>query len=213
MADKRYEKLLNCYECVKAKTDFKPDVAIVLGSGLGNFADNIEIKDRISYSEIDGFPVSTVPGHAGEFIFGILGDVNVVCMKGRVHYYEGYDISDVVLPVRLMYMMGARKLFLTNASGGINLDYHAGAFMMITDHVSIYAPNPLIGENIEELGTRFPDMSDLYSQELRSIIKNTAKGLGIELKEGVYVQFTGPSFETPAEVRMASLAGGDAVGM
>lgn len=213
MADKRYEKLLNCYECVKAKTDFKPDVAIVLGSGLGNFADNIEIKDRISYSEIDGFPVSTVPGHAGEFIFGILGDVNVVCMKGRVHYYEGYDISDVVLPVRLMYMMGARKLFLTNASGGINLDYHAGAFMMITDHVSIYAPNPLIGPNIDELGTRFPDMSHVYDPELCDIIRDVAKENNIELFEGVYAQLTGPSFESPAEIKLLSKLGVDAVGM
>ena len=213
MSDPRYEKLVKCYDCVKAKIDFKPDVAIVLGSGLGNFADNIEVKARMSYSEIEGFPVSTVPGHAGEFIFGELGGVKVVCMKGRVHYYEGYEISDVVLPIRLMHMMGANTLFVTNASGGINLDYHAGAFMMITDHVSVFAPNPLIGPNIEELGTRFPDMSHVYDPELCDIIRNVAKENNIELFEGVYAQLTGPSFESPAEIRMLGKMGVDAVGM
>ena len=213
MSDPRYEKLVKCYECVKAKIDFKPDVAIVLGSGLGNFADNIEVKARMSYSEIEGFPVSTVPGHAGEFIFGELDGVKVVCMKGRVHYYEGYEISDVVLPIRLMHMLGANILFVTNASGGINLDYHAGAFMMITDHVSVFAPNPLIGPNIEELGTRFPDMSHVYDPELCDIIRNVAKENNIELFEGVYAQLTGPSFESPAEIRMLGKMGVDAVGM
>ena len=213
MSDPRYEKLVKCYDCVKAKIDFKPDVAIVLGSGLGNFADNIEVKARMSYSEIEGFPVSTVPGHAGEFIFGELDGVKVVCMKGRVHYYEGYEISDVVLPIRLMHMMGANTLFVTNASGGINLDYHAGAFMMITDHVSVFAPNPLIGPNIEELGTRFPDMSHVYDPELCDIIRNVAKENNIELFEGVYAQLTGPSFESPAEIRMLGKLGVDAVGM
>ncbi len=213
MSDPRYEKLVKCYDCVKAKIDFKPDVAIVLGSGLGNFADNIEVKARMSYSEIEGFPVSTVPGHAGEFIFGELDGVKVVCMKGRVHYYEGYEISDVVLPIRLMHMMGANTLFVTNASGGINLDYHAGAFMMITDHVSVFAPNPLIGPNIVELGTRFPDMSHVYDPELCDIIRNVAKENNIELFEGVYAQLTGPSFESPAEIRMLGKMGVDAVGM
>ena len=213
MSDPRYEKLVKCYECVKAKIDFKPDVAIVLGSGLGNFADNIEVNARMSYSEIEGFPVSTVPGHAGEFIFGELDGVKVVCMKGRVHYYEGYEISDVVLPIRLMHMMGANTLFVTNASGGINLDYHAGAFMMITDHVSVFAPNPLIGPNIEELGTRFPDMSHVYDPGLCDIIRNVAKENDIELFEGVYAQLTGPSFESPAEIRMLGKMGVDAVGM
>jgi purine-nucleoside phosphorylase len=213
MSDPRYEKLVKCYDCVKAKIDFKPDVAIVLGSGLGNFADNIEVKARMSYSEIEGFPVSTVPGHAGEFIFGELDGVKVVCMKGRVHYYEGYEISDVVLPIRLMHMMGANTLFVTNASGGINLDYHAGAFMMITDHVSVFAPNPLIGPNIVELVTRFPDMSHVYDPELCDIIRNVAKENNIELFEGVYAQLTGPSFESPAEIRMLGKMGVDAVGM
>ena len=169
MSDPRYEKLKKCYECVKAKVDFKPDIAVVLGSGLGNFADNVEVTATLPYNEIEGFPVSTVPGHKGQFIFGYLDGVSVVLMQGRVHYYEGYDISDVVLPTRLMGMMGAKALFLTNASGGINPDYHAGAFMMIKDHISSFAPNPLIGPNIEELGTRFPDMSHVYDEDLQDV--------------------------------------------
>lgn len=213
MSDARYEKLLKCYEAVKDRVDPKPDIAIVLGSGLGNFADNIEVRCRIPYSEIDGFPVSTVPGHAGEYIFGTLDGVNVVCMKGRVHYYEGYDISDVVLPIRLMKLMGAGALFLTNASGGINKAMHAGAFMLITDHISSFAPNPLIGPNIDELGTRFPDMSHIYDPKLCDCIRRTAKDNDIELFEGVYAQLTGPSFESPAEINMLGRMGVDAVGM
>ena len=213
MSDPRYEKLLKCCECIRKITDFKPEVALVLGSGLGNFADNIEVESKVPYSDIEGFPVSTVPGHAGEFIFGRLGGVNIVCMKGRVHYYEGYDISDVVLPARLMHMMGAGILFLTNASGGINPDMHAGSFMLITDHISSFAPNPLIGPNIEELGTRFPDMSNVYDQELNDIIRSVARDNDIELHEGVYAQLTGPSFESPAEIRMLGRLGADAVGM
>ena len=213
MGDPRYEKLLKCYECIRKITDFEPEVALVLGSGLGNFADNIDVKQAVPYSDIEGFPVSTVPGHAGQFIFGELGGVRVVCMKGRVHYYEGYDISDVVLPARLMHLMGAKILFLTNASGGINMDLHAGSFMMITDHVSSFAPNPLIGPNVEELGTRFPDMSEVYDRDLCDVIRTVARENDIELHEGTYAQLTGPSFESPAEIRMLGKLGVDAVGM
>ena len=213
MSDKRYEKLMSCYESVRKVTDFKPRVAIVLGSGLGDYANDIKVECEIDYHDIEGFPVSTVPGHAGKFIFGYVDDVPVVCMKGRVHYYEGYEISDVVLPARLMKMLGAEILFLTNASGGINKDFKAGSFMLITDHISSFAPNPLIGPNIEELGTRFPDMSEVYDHELNDIIRKAAKDNGIELNEGVYIQFTGPSFESPAEIKMAALLGADAVGM
>ncbi len=188
-------------------------VALVLVSGLGNYADTMEIKAEISYSEIKNFPVSTVPGHEGKFIFGYVRKVPVVCMKGRVHYYEGYPITDVVLPARLMKMMGAEILFLTNASGGINQEFGAGSFMLITDHISCFAPNPLIGQNIDELGCRFPDMSKIYDPELNQIIRDTAKEFGIPLKEGVYVQLTGPSFESPAEIRMLKTLGADAVGM
>lgn len=211
-----YQKLLRCYESVQKKFDFTkftPGVAIVLGSGLGDYADDIEVVGEVDYHDIEGFPVSTVPGHAGKFIFGYVGDVPVVCMKGRVHYYEGYPITDVVLPTRLMKLMGAKILFLTNACGGINPEFKAGDFMLIEDQISVFAPNPLIGENIDELGTRFPDMSHVYDEELRKIIRKAAKGNGIELKEGVYCQFTGPSFESPAEIRMAGKLGADAAGM
>lgn len=208
-----YEKLLKCYDCYKKKIDFEPKVAVVLGSGLGNFAKVVDVKAELPYSEIKGFPVSTVPGHAGKFIFGYINEVPVVLMQGRVHYYEGYPITDVVLPTRLMKMMGAKVLFLTNASGGINPAFHAGSLMLIQDHISLFAPNPLIGPNIEELGTRFPDMSHVYDEDLQEIIKKTAKENEIELFEGVYAQLTGPSFESPAEIQMLYKMGASAVGM
>lgn len=208
-----YEKLMNCYACVREKTRFVPKVAIVLGSGLGDYAEQIRVEAEVPYSEIHGFPVSTVQGHDGRFIFGYIDSVPVVCMKGRVHYYEGYDITDVVLPTRLMKLLGAEILFLTNAAGGVNTSFHAGDLMLIKDQISLFAPNPLIGENIEELGTRFPDMSHVYDLELQRIIRDTAKKNGIFLQEGVYAQLTGPSFESPAEIRMMRTLGCDAVGM
>ncbi len=208
-----YEKLKKCFACYKEKIDFEPKVAVVLGSGLGNFAKVVDVKAELPYNEIEGFPVSTVPGHAGKFIFGYIHEVPVVLMQGRVHYYEGYPITDVVLPARLMKMMGAEVLFLTNASGGINPAFHAGSLMLIQDHISLFAPNPLIGPNIEELGTRFPDMSHVYDEELQGIIRETAKENEIELFEGVYAQLTGPSFESPAEIQMLYKMGASAVGM
>ena len=208
-----YEKLERSYESFRRKVSFEPKAAIVLGSGLGNYADHIRVVQELDYHEIEGFPVSTVPGHAGKFIFGYVQDVPVVCMKGRVHYYEGYPVSDVVLPVRLMKLMGAEILFLTNASGGINPAFHAGDFMLIKDHISLFAPNPLIGPNIEELGVRFPDMSHVYDPALQQILKDAAAECGIALQEGVYAQLTGPSFESPAEIRMLHTLGADAVGM
>ena len=208
-----YEKLQNCYESVRKKTDFEPKVALVLGSGLGKFAEEIDVQARISYSEIEGFPTSTVPGHAGQFVFGYVEGVPVVCMQGRVHYYEGYPITDVVLPVRLMAKLGAKYLFLTNASGGINRDFKAGDFMMLTDHISLFTHNPLIGPNIDEIGTRFPDMSSVYDPILQDIIMGVADDFDIEIQKGVYAQLTGPSFESPAEIRMLSKLGVDAVGM
>lgn len=207
-----YEKLLKCLESVREKTDFVPKVALVLGSGLGDYADGIEVVTEIDYKDIDGFPVSTVPGHAGKFIFGYVGNVPVVCMKGRVHLYEGYPVSDVVLPTRLMKMLGAKILFVTNASGGLNKTFKAGDLMLITDHISCFAPNPLIGSNIDELGTRFPDMTNVYDKDLQDIIRTTAKENNIDLQEGIYIQMTGPSYESPAEVNMLKNFG-DAVGM
>ncbi len=211
--NKVYEKLEKCLKNVRKFTDFEPEIALVLGSGLGDYARNMEVEAEVSYSDIEGFPVSTAPGHDGRFIFGRVGDKKVVCMKGRIHYYEGYDISDVVLPTRLLYMMGARTLFLTNASGGINSAFNAGDFMLVKDHISSFAPNPLIGPNIEELGVRFPDMSHVYDEGLNNKIKDCALKLGIDLKEGVYIQTTGPSYESPTEVQMFKKLGADAVGM
>lgn len=208
-----YEKLLNCLACVRKKTDFVPKAAIVLGSGLGDYAEAVRVEYELPYGEIDGFPVSTVPGHAGKFIFGFIDEIPVVCMKGRVHYYEGYPVSDVVLPTRLMKLMGAQILFLTNAAGGVNTSFHAGDLMLIRDHISVFAPNPLIGANIDELGVRFPDMSTIYDRKLQQLIRGTAGENGIYLQEGVYAQLTGPSFESPAEIRMMRTLGCDAVGM
>ncbi len=208
-----YNKLMKCYESVKEKVNFKPKVALVLGSGLGDYADGIRVEKTLPYHEIEGFPVSTVPGHKGQFIFGYVGEVPIVCMQGRVHFYEGYPISDVVLPTRLMKLMGAEILFLTNASGGINQSFGAGDFMLLTDHISLFAPNPLIGPNIDEIGTRFPDMSAVYDKGLRDLILKTASDLDIPIRQGVYAQLTGPSFESPAEIRLLSGLSVDAVGM
>ncbi len=211
--NKAYEKLTKCYKSVKKKVEFEPRAALVLGSGLGDYAKEIKVEATLDYKDIEGFPVSTVPGHKGRFIFGTVKDVPVVAMQGRVHYYEGYDMQDVVLPIRLMKRMGAKVLFLTNAAGGINEKFHAGDLMLIKDQISSFVPSPLIGPNLEKLGTRFPDMSEIYDKELRSLIKKTAKSLDIPLRKGVYIQLTGPAYESPAEVRMCRLLGADAVGM
>ena len=210
---KVYERLQRCYKSIEDKIPFRPRLALVLGSGLGDYAERIEIEASIDYHEITDFPVSTVSGHKGRFVFGHIGTVPVVIMQGRVHFYEGYSIEEVVLPERLMHLMGAEILFLTNACGSANPAYQAGDFMLLTDHILYSVPNPLIGANAEELGVRFPDMSEVYDPALRKEIFACAKDLGISLREGGYMQFSGPSFETPAEVRMAHILGADAVGM
>lgn len=208
-----YTKLLKCHESVKKRINFQPEVALILGSGLGDFAEEIKVEATLDYHDIEGFPVSTVAGHAGRYIFGYVGEVPVVCMQGRVHYYEGYSMQDVVLPIRLMKLMGAKILFLTNASGGIQQGMQAGDFMLITGQISSFVPSPLIGANIEELGTRFPDMSHIYDEDLQTIIKKTALDNEIPLKQGVYLQMTGPQYESPEEVTMCRLLGASAVGM
>ncbi len=190
-----YERLKIALADIRAKTDFCPKVALVLGSGLGALADEIDTVSTVSYSEITGFPVSTVSGHAGRFVFGNLEGVPVVIMQGRVHYYEGYSIRDVVMPIRIMKMLGAETLFLTNAAGGISESFAEGALMMITDHISSLVPSPLAGENIDELGVRFPDMSCVYDEKLRDKIREAARELSIDLHEGVYIQTAGPNYE------------------
>ena len=210
---KEYDKLLRCYHSVREKISFEPQVALILGSGLGDYAEQVQVEAVLDYHDIEGFPVSTVLWHKGRFVFGYIQNVPVVIMQGRVHFYEGYDMHDVVLPTRLMGMLGAKVLFLTNAAGGMQKGMHAGDFMLITGHISSFVPSPLVGPNIEELGTRFPDMSEVYKKDLQEIIRNTAKNCGIPLKEGVYVQTTGPNYETPEEIRMYRSLGADAVGM
>lgn len=212
---KIYKKLEKCYKCIREKTDFVPEIALVLGSGLGDYAESadVNVEMTIPYSEINGFPTSTVSGHKGQFVLGTVNGVKTAIMQGRVHFYEGYGISDVVLPIRLMRLMGAKVLFLTNASGGINEGFECGDFMLITDHISSLIKSPLVGENIDELGVRFPDMSEIYDKDLREIIKKSADELDIKLKEGVYIQTTGPQYESPAEIRAFKALGADAVGM
>lgn len=208
-----YERLMKCYKSFQKKINFKPQIALVLGSGLGEYAEKIQIEAVLDYKEIEQFPISTVDGHKGRFIFGYVDGIPVVIMQGRIHYYEGYTMEEVVLPIRLMKLMGAEILFLTNAAGGVNYNFHVGDFMMITDQIANFVPSPLIGKNIDELGIRFPDMSNIYQKDLCEIIRKSAAELNINLQEGVYLQTSGPNFETPAEVKMCRVLGADAVGM
>lgn len=207
------ERVKKCLETIRSKTDFIPKVAIILGSGLGALAEQIKVECSIDYSEIEGFPQSTVAGHKGRFVFGYIEKTPVVVMQGRVHFYEGYSMEDVVLPTRLMKAMGAEILFLSNAAGGLGDGFKCGDLMMITDHIASFVPNPLIGQNEDDFGPRFPDMSQIYNKDLQKIILDCSKELNINLKEGVYLQFTGPSYETPAEIRMCKALGASAVGM
>lgn len=211
--NKVYEKVEVCYKQIRARVNFQPKVAIVLGSGLGALADVIQVVDTIDYAEITGFPVSTVDGHKGRFVFGYIEEMPVVIMQGRVHFYEGYEISDVVLPIRVMRKLGAEILFLTNSAGGLNTMYRPGDFMMITDHIGSFMPSPLIGENIDEWGLRFPSMENIYDTKLCEFIRQAARDCNVLLREGIYVQMKGPQYETSAEVRMCQALGGDAVGM
>ncbi|MGN0241788.1 MAG: purine-nucleoside phosphorylase [Candidatus Weimeria sp.] len=208
-----YEKLQRSLASIRKVTDFKPEIGITLGSGLGGLAEKIDKVCEISYRDIDGFPVSTVAGHDGRFIFGTLSGKRVVVMSGRVHFYEGYRMEEVVMPMRIMGLLGAGTVLLTNAAGGINLDFRPGDLMMITDHISLLVQNPLLGQNADELGPRFPDMSTVYDRGLQEKIRQAAETAGVGIKEGVYVQLTGPSYETPAEIRMLGKMGADAAGM
>jgi purine-nucleoside phosphorylase len=194
-------------------TEFQPEVGLILGSGLGFFADQrIEVVGRLPYDEIEDFPVSTVPGHAGRFVYGILEGRRVICMQGRFHFYEGYSMAELTFPIRLMHAIGVRTLFVTNAAGGINLNYTPGDFMLLSDHINFLGTNPLIGWEGDE-GVRFPDMTEVYDGALRAKIRDWARKNQVDLKEGVYLATTGPSFETPAEIRAFAALGADAVGM
>ena len=207
-------QILETAAFIRAKVgQFTPEVGIVLGTGLGDFADNIEVEYAIEYKDIPNFPVSTVEGHRGRFLFSYVGETPVVIMQGRVHYYEGYSMQDVVLPIRVMRLLGAENLMLTNAAGGINEAFEVGDFMLITGQISLFVPSPLIGANIDAFGPRFPDMSNIYRETLCGLVRGAAQKNGIVLREGTYVQLTGPQYESPQEIRALSRMGADAVGM
>ena len=192
---------------------FTPDLALVLGSGLGGLADEIENAVTIPYRDVPGFPVSTAPGHAGQFVAGQLGGKNVLCMQGRFHYYEGHEMSAIALPVRVFKALGCRALVLTNAAGGVNWDFNVGDFMLITDHINFMGANPLRGANDDSIGPRFCDMTQVYAPDLQSLALRVAKEQNLILQKGVYLGYMGPSFETPAEIRAFRTLGADAVGM
>lgn len=198
---------------LNSKNILKPEIGIILGSGLGIITEEISEQVVIPYSEIPHFPQSTVVGHKGQFVFGKLGGKSVVCMDGRFHYYEGYDLQQVTLPIRVMQKLGISKLLVTNAAGGVNESFVAGDLMIISDHINLMGQNPLRGKNNDEFGPRFPDMSEAYNKELRKIAFQVADELKIDLKEGVYTAVTGPCYETPAEIRYARTIGTDAIGM
>lgn len=208
-----YKNLTLCLEQIRKKTDMTPEFAIVFGSGLNKYSEYMDIECTIDYHELTNFPVSTNAMHKGRFIFGYVHGRPIVAMDGRIHYYEGYSMEQVVMPIRLMRMLGADTLILSNAVGGINDSFNVGDFMIITDHISSFVPSPLAGKNIDELGCRFPDMSHVYDSRLNATIKNCADDLGIDIKEGVYLQTSGPNYETPAEIRLYKSMGADAVGM
>ena len=205
--------LQHSLDSIKQKIPYAPDISLVLGSGLGNFLDDKKIDAIIKYNDIIDFPCSTVDGHNGEFVFLELFNKKIVCMNGRVHHYEGYDTKEVVKPIRLMKLMGSNIIILTNAAGGINKTFVPGDLMIINDHISQFVKSPLIGQNINELGKRFPDMSEVYNKKYIELLKEISNDNNLGLKEGVYIQFSGPNYETPAEIRMASILGADAVGM
>ncbi len=208
-----YQKASESAEYIKSKIAHQPEIGIVLGSGLGPLADDMTDVIDIDYAEIPNFPVSTVEGHAGKLVFGKLGSKYVLAMKGRFHYYEGYDVAQVVFPIRVMKLLGINNLVVTNAAGGINRDFSSGALMLIKDHISFFVPSALRGKNMSEFGTRFPDMSEAYSKELRALAKKVAEESGVQVFEGVYAFAQGPMYETPAEIRALGILGADAVGM
>lgn len=198
---------------IRSRTSLRPTVGLVLGSGLGDFANTLENPVRIPYSDIPNFPVPTVPGHAGALVFGKKCGQTVVVLQGRIHYYEGLPQQEITLPIRVLAALGVKTLVLTNACGGVNLSFRPGDLMLISDHINYSGANPLMGPNLDAFGPRFPDMSDLYTASLRKAIKEKAAAAGIPLQEGVYAMYSGPNYETPAEIRMFRVLGADTVGM
>ena len=198
---------------IKTKYNKQPLIGVVLGSGLGNFINEMQVDLEIDYSELPHFPVSTVIGHSGKLIFGRMADKNIAVMAGRFHYYEGYSTQQVAYPIRVMKMLGVKTLLISNAAGGVNTNFKVGDMMIITDHISLFTINPLLGKNEDELGLRFPDMSEPYNKEIIGKAKSIAKNLDYDVKEGVYCGVTGPTFETRAEYKLIKAVGGDAVGM
>ena len=209
----QYEMVRQAVASVRRITDFVPEIALVLGSGLGALAECVENPIVIPAAEIEGYGVSTVSGHAGRLIFGTLSGKKVVVQQGRIHYYEGYEMGEVVLPVRLMCALGAKTVILTNAAGGVNESYRPGDFMAIKGQIAQFVPSPLRGANDESFGVRFPDMSEIYSRPLISLARECAKEVGATLREGVYLQASGPNYESPEEIRAFRTLGADAVGM
>ncbi|MBR4314799.1 MAG: purine-nucleoside phosphorylase [Lachnospiraceae bacterium] len=210
---KEYKILKEAYDSIKKKIPYVPEIAITLGSGLGDFVNDLKIDAVIDYASIKNFPKATNQNHKGKFVFTTIGGKKVLVMQGRIHFYEGYSAVEAVRPVRLIAMMGVKKLILTNAAGTPNKKFRPGDIMIIKDHISFFAPNPLIGENIEELGTRFPDMTDVYDPDIIKVIKKVATKNKIKLQEGIYCQLKGPSYETATEVKLLGKLGVDAVGM
>lgn len=207
------EKINHAVTSIRSKTSFVPEVGLVLGSGLGVLADEIEERVVIKYGEIKNFPLSTVEGHAGAFVIGKLEGKIVIAQQGRLHYYEGYPMKDITLPVRIMKELGIKMLIITNAAGGINPDFIAGDLMIMNDHINLMGYNPLIGVNDPELGPRFPDISQVYNRDFRELAMKAGETVGLKLRQGIYVAVSGPSYETKAELRYMKMIGGDAVGM
>ncbi len=208
-----YEKIKAAAEYIRARVSMRPTIGLVLGSGLGEYADTLEDAVRIAYSEIPSFPVPTIPGHSGALVIGRKCGQEVVVLQGRIHYYEGLPQQEITLPIRVLAALGVKTVVLTNACGGVNLAFKPGDLMLISDHINYSGANPLIGPNMDEFGPRFPDMSDLYTASLRRQIKQKAQESGISLREGVYAMYSGPNYETPAEIRMFRILGADTVGM
>ncbi len=208
-----YENIQQAAAFVRSRIDTPPAIGIILGSGLGGIADKIENKVEIPYGEIPHFKSSTAPGHKGRLVCGTLNGAAVVCMQGRLHFYEGHDMADIALPIRVMKLLGVKILIVTNAAGGVNTSFSVGDLMLIEDHINFMGRNPLIGPNAAEFGPRFPDMSYTYAPALRRLAQATAQELSIPLRRGVYLACSGPSYETPAEIRAFRVLGADAVGM